>query len=50
MGPLWAVTVTAHGPAPAPLEVLNVDVEAGRAALVRTSIGLARDHAPDGWT
>jgi hypothetical protein len=47
---LWTSPVTAHGPAPAPLDVLSVDLDAERATLVRTSIGLARDHAPEGWT
>ncbi|MGB0592340.1 MAG: hypothetical protein ACPGU1_21860 [Myxococcota bacterium] len=27
-----------------------MDLEAGRATLLRTSIGLARDYAPEGWT
>ena len=40
----------AHGPAPAPLEVLKVNSDSGRAALIRTNIGLAEDYPPLGWT
>ena len=47
---LLATAAHAHGPAPAPLEVLALDGDAQRAALVRTSIGLALTHPPDSWT
>ena len=39
-----------HGPAPAPLAVLSFDASGERAALVRTSIGLAKDYPPADWT
>ena len=45
-----APTALAHGPAPSPLGVLAMDETGARAALVRTSIGLAVDHPPDAWT
>ena len=47
---LFCTNALGHGPAPAPLEVLAYDASASRATLVRTSIGLARDHHPLGWT